>query len=599
VEHCLKRLVYADEATINTINQNTGIFSVKSETNNCYYKVHFNSKNDENIPSCECLDWQKNYLPCKHILSVIHANNEWEWSNLPACYRESPYLTIDSEVIFKQVSDTKNENDDHTPNTLNLDEQELKGNNFAEEKRSIDIKDIPKPTFPKRTSVTRCCDLLAKIKGLVHECTKSTALEKLEKDLKLALKDFESNIREGTTTSRITLSAPDRRTVPQRKRKNQEQKQANTACPLKKRKMKKSTLPAVKPKKVHPFNKRSGQHAQMMRKYYRTNMSIEEMMGTEIMRQTDNASPTCQMPQKSTYINFTPTIREGSPLTTTMLRNGPHSLSLLQLKSLEPFLPRGTAILLKAQNEEFKPGWLFDEVLNSYFWLLQENHQNVLYAPSTSMLALQKGLSCGRLWKGEVLTNKDFIFAPWNPTNYHWTLVAIDLQHKQILYLDPMINVDVHQNGFAQLLSTFMPQMLERTFGLSGFEIGSLPHTLQTDSINCGVLVCWYAMRLVNGKSLTDWCNTSVMRITIYKQIRGTCLQRRSGCRHIELSKCPICKVELQMGDTRFQCRRCCQSYHSICLIADQKPPVKEQSNEWVFYCPPIHVTLGGQVHQS
>jgi hypothetical protein len=119
----LQRLVYADEATINTIYQNTGIFSVKSQTNNCYYKVHFNSENDENIPSCECLDWQKNYLPCKHILSVIHANNGWGWSNLPACYRESPYLTIDSKVIFKQVSHTKNENDDHTPNTLNLDEQ--------------------------------------------------------------------------------------------------------------------------------------------------------------------------------------------------------------------------------------------------------------------------------------------------------------------------------------------------------------------------------------------------------------------------------------------------------------------------------------------
>ncbi|CAB3991634.1 Hypothetical predicted protein [Paramuricea clavata] len=231
------------------------------------------------------------------------------------------------------------------------------------EQCSIDIKDILKPTFPKRTSVTRCCDLLAKIKSLVHESTKSTALEKLEKDLKLVLKDFESNISEGTTTSGITLSAPDRQMVPQRKRKNQEQKQANTACPLKRRKMKKSTLPAVKPKKVHPFNKRSGQHAQMMRKHYKTNMSIEEMMGTEIMRQRDNASLTCQMPQKSTYINFTPTIRKGSPLT-TMLRNGPHSLSLLQLKSLEPFLPRGTAILLKARNEEFKPGWLFDKVLN-------------------------------------------------------------------------------------------------------------------------------------------------------------------------------------------------------------------------------------------
>jgi hypothetical protein len=156
-------------------------------------------------------------------------------------------------------------------------------------------KDIPKPTFPKRTSVTRYCDLLAKIKSLVHQCTKSTALEKLKKDLKLALKEFESNISEGTTTSGITLSAPDRRTVPHRKERTRNRNR-RILLMVKRRKMKKSTLPAVKPKKVHPFNKRSGQHVQMMRKYYKTNMSIEEMMGTEIMRQTDNASPTCQMP---------------------------------------------------------------------------------------------------------------------------------------------------------------------------------------------------------------------------------------------------------------------------------------------------------------
>ena len=51
VAHCLKRLIYADEAKIETVNNNTGIFSVKSETSNSYYKVQFNSENCENIPS--------------------------------------------------------------------------------------------------------------------------------------------------------------------------------------------------------------------------------------------------------------------------------------------------------------------------------------------------------------------------------------------------------------------------------------------------------------------------------------------------------------------------------------------------------------------
>ena len=48
-----------------------------------------------------------------------------------------------------------------------------------------------------------------------------------------------------------------------------------------------------------------------------------------------------------------------------------------------------------------------------------------------------------------------------------------------------MVNGDVSQNAVVKILSTFMPQKLERTFGLSGFQIGSMPHTLQTDSISC------------------------------------------------------------------------------------------------------------------
>ena len=126
-----------------------------------------------------------------------------------------------------------------------------------------------------------------------------------------------------------------------------------------------------------------------------------------------------------------------------------------------------------------------------------------------------------------------------------------------------------------------------KAFGLSGFQLCSLPHTLQTDSNSCGVLVCWYAMQLINGRSLTDPCNTSLMRVSIYRQIHGTCLHRRSGCQHIELSKCPICKGEAQDGGTIFECRRCCQRYHAECLTVDQKCSLYCPSvfKSWTWIC--------------
>jgi hypothetical protein len=55
------------------------------------------------------------------MLSVIHANNGWGWSNLPASYRESPYLTIDNEVIFKHVDHMKTDIQDYAPDMLNVE----------------------------------------------------------------------------------------------------------------------------------------------------------------------------------------------------------------------------------------------------------------------------------------------------------------------------------------------------------------------------------------------------------------------------------------------------------------------------------------------
>ena len=261
----------------------------------------------------------------------------------------------------------------------------------------------------------------------------------------------------------------------------------------------------------------------MMKRFYKTNMSLEDMMSKQptVNSLSDIGTNQVDSPNFSTsstsFVNFTPTIRSRCELTATLLKNSPHCVSLLLLKSVEPFLPRGTEILLRSVSGAFKPGWLFDEVLNSFFWSLQERYPKVLYAASTSMLVLQSKLPSGRLWKDENIATKNFIITPRNPSGCHWALVGVDLIQKKNVYVDPLRILDV--STFVQLLATFLPQILLAKFGMSGFVMESPSHTLQTDHRSCGVLVCWYASLFVQGKPLTGSCDQNEMRYAIYDQI--------------------------------------------------------------------------------
>ena len=104
--------------------------------------------------------------------------------------------------------------------------------------------------------------------------------------------------------------------------------------------------------------------------------------------------------------------------------------------------------------------------------------------------------------------------------NHHWTFVPINLRQKNILYVDPLNSAAEIQNStHMQVLAKFLPPLLERKFGLSGFQITLPPHTLQPDSSSCGVLVCWDASQSVQGKSMSDTCDPYAMRVKIYNKI--------------------------------------------------------------------------------
>ncbi|CAB3999988.1 Calcium-responsive transcription factor [Paramuricea clavata] len=150
-----------------------------SESSEGAYNVFSSSPGDESIPSCECLDWQRNYLPCKHMLAVIMSADGWSWEDLPVEYQESPYLTLDKEVLFQNVNDMELPTlvqEQELCNSCNMPPRPNTGVEGAHNSCSMtetpcsnkdsmsaptSTSEIPKKIYPKRTLVTRCCDLKA------------------------------------------------------------------------------------------------------------------------------------------------------------------------------------------------------------------------------------------------------------------------------------------------------------------------------------------------------------------------------------------------------------------------------------------------------
>ena len=76
--------------------------------------------------------------------------------------------------------------------------------------------------------------------------------------------------------------------------------------------------------------------------------------------------------------NFTPAITNAFASDEKIIHIGPHSLTPLNLKSLEPTLTAGEIATLTATDKDFRTGQLYDEIINSYFWLNTQDHSHII-----------------------------------------------------------------------------------------------------------------------------------------------------------------------------------------------------------------------------
>ena len=82
---------------MNVEEQDNASFLVRSGIAHGEYSVQLGD--DHQFLSCECADFQKHFLPCKHIFAVLTIAPGCSWESLPGYFRNSPLISIDDDVF--------------------------------------------------------------------------------------------------------------------------------------------------------------------------------------------------------------------------------------------------------------------------------------------------------------------------------------------------------------------------------------------------------------------------------------------------------------------------------------------------------------------
>ena len=161
------------------------------------------------------------------------------------------------------------------------------------------------------------------------------------------------------------------------------------------------------------------------------------------------------------------------PFREVLLRNGCHSITYLDLISLEVSHNQSQLAKIKKDDVNFRFGWLHDEIINSYLFQIQLRH--IIYCGSTEALFIYNGKGSRKMWKGENLSEKQILFIPFNLSNRHWTLLFVNLKAKTLYILDPLKqHADADLVSKASIITNII---LEKKFGYSkGCSIASMPH---------------------------------------------------------------------------------------------------------------------------
>lgn len=245
----MERLYSASEiekTCIEVVDEDLCSFKVKSQdiySHDLWYDLSFGD--NKTMPCCQCPDWEKNRLPCKHFFAVFGHYKNSGFDKLPAHYKQSPFLTLDQEVIFlKEPLYTVEETKLPATPVSNLPE--------------LEASEFPKQLKRSRGWDTKCKEGIKQVTSLLHIVDDEDSLKKAHKLIYdcIDILDKAANKEEGLILNKAVTklkSTPSSSTI------------TSETCSLR-------DIP--KAKRKHPFSGRHGIKAETMKETVMVNIDV-------------------------------------------------------------------------------------------------------------------------------------------------------------------------------------------------------------------------------------------------------------------------------------------------------------------------------------
>lgn len=87
------------------VQKTSCIFEVPSETiDGVKYTTSLGNDAMETYPSCTCAAWERNKLPCKHMIIIIMKFKNMSWASMCFLYRKNPRFVLDTQLVGSEYS---------------------------------------------------------------------------------------------------------------------------------------------------------------------------------------------------------------------------------------------------------------------------------------------------------------------------------------------------------------------------------------------------------------------------------------------------------------------------------------------------------------
>ena len=160
-----------------------GIFKFTSQTPGSKEEYNVNLS----LPSCNCFDFHRTVWPCKHILAIFYHFNSWSWENLPKSYTNSPFISIDNDIVATKIKYSQHPNNSNTQfknssHEIQQDEEDIRaGDDEDEDNENINVQLKSLPPRHRKNDIQKeqeqCRILLKEAIDLTYNCNNESILK--------------------------------------------------------------------------------------------------------------------------------------------------------------------------------------------------------------------------------------------------------------------------------------------------------------------------------------------------------------------------------------------------------------------------------------